>query len=103
MPNKIKFFGWRVFRGILPTWVNLEKKKIIRERVCPICTRLPENEIHVFWECPAAQDVWYGSRIKLQKCNLGQLDMVQLFQYLLDRLDIEEVELFLVQAWVIWN
>ena len=29
--------------------------------------------------------------------------MVQLFQYLLDRLDIEEVELFLVQAWIIWN
>ena len=103
VPNKIKNFGWRVFHGILPTWVNLAKKKIFRERFYPICTRLPETEIHVLWECPTAKDVWAGSRIKLQKCNLEQHDMVQLFQYLIDKLDIEEVELFLVQAWVIWN
>ena len=103
LPNKIKIFGWRVFHGILPTRVNLMKKKIIRESLCPICTRLLENELHVFWECPATQDVWAGSRIRIQKCNLGQRDMVQLFQYLLDRLDTDEVELFLIQAWVIWN
>ena len=47
IPNQIKIFGWREFHGILPTRVTLEKKKIIRERVCPICTRLPETEIHV--------------------------------------------------------
>ena len=29
--------------------------------------------------------------------------MAQLFQYLLDRLDTKEVELFLIQAWDIWN
>ena len=98
VPNKIKIFGWRVFHGILPTWFNLGKKKIIRESVGPICTRLPENELHVFWEYPTAQDVWAGSRIKIQKCNLGQHDMVQLFQYLLDRLDTNEVELFFIQA-----
>ena len=96
--NKIKIFGWGVFHGILPTRVNLVKKKIIRESVCPICTWLPENELHVFWECPATQDVWAGSQIRIQKCNLGQHDMVQLFQYLLDRLDTDKVELFLIQA-----
>ena len=103
VPNKIKIFGWRMFHGILPTRVNLVKKKIIRESVCPICTRLPENELHVFWEYPAAQDVWVGSRLRFQKRNLGQHDMVQLFQYLLDRLDTVEVDLFFIQAWVICN
>ena len=103
VPNKIKIFGWRVFHGILPTRVNLVKKKIIRESVCPICTQFPKNELHVFWECPAAQDVWARSRIRFQKCTLGQHDMAQLFQYLLDRLDTKEVELFLIQAWDIWN
>jgi len=52
----------------------------------------------VRWECPVAQDMWAGSRMKLQKCPLGQLDMVQLFLYLLHRLELEEMELFLVQA-----
>lgn len=32
-----------------------------------------------------------------------QQDMIQLFHYLLDRLHIEDIELFLVQAWVVWN
>lgn len=59
--------------------------------------------MHVLWECPAAQDIWAGSRIKLQKCHLGQPDMLQLFLYLLDRLDMEDVELFLVQAWAVLN
>ena len=29
--------------------------------------------------------------------------MFQLFEYLLDRLSMAELELFLVQAWIIWN
>ncbi|XP_075636839.1 uncharacterized protein LOC142609091 [Castanea sativa] len=44
-------------------------------------------------ECPAAQDIWAGSRIKIQKRHLGQPDMLQLFLYLLDILDMEDVEL----------
>ena len=47
--------------------------------------------------------MWAGSRIKLQKCPLGQQDMLQLFDYLMVRLDLENVELFLVHAWIIWN
>ena len=39
----------------------------------------------------------------MQKCPLGQQDMLQLFDYLMDRLDLENVELFLVHAWIIWN
>ena len=34
---------------------------------------------------------------------MGQLDFVALLEYLLDRLDRTEVELWLVQAWLIWN
>ena len=34
---------------------------------------------------------------------MGQLDFVALLEYLLDRLNKTEVEMFLVQAWLIWN
>ena len=103
VPNKIKIFGWRACHGILPTRLNLAKRNIIAETFCPICLQSPENEVHVIWECPVAQDVWAGSRMKLQKCPLGQPDMVQLFLYLLHRLETEEMELFLVQAWMLWG
>ena len=32
----------------------------------------------------------------MQKCSHGQSDMIQLVEYLLDRLLLEEMELFLV-------
>lgn len=96
VPNKIKVFGWRVCHGILPTWVNLLKRKITGDNVCPICTRFLEAKIHALWDYLVAQDVWVGSQIKLQKCSLGQQDMLQLFEYLMDRLDLEDVELFLL-------
>jgi len=91
------------YLGIMPTRFNLAKRNIIADNGCPIYIQCPETEVHVLWDCPAAQDVWAGSRIKLQKCPLGQQDMVQLLAYLMDRLEPEEVELFLVQAWIIWN
>ncbi|KAK9991446.1 hypothetical protein SO802_026431 [Lithocarpus litseifolius] len=105
VPNRIKIFGWRLCHGILPTWVNLARRRIIREceNVCPTCAQFSETEFHVLRECLVAQDIWARSRIKLQKCHLGQQDMIQLIHYLLNRLDIEDVELFLVQAWVVWN
>lgn len=101
--NKIKIFGWRACHGILPTRLNLAKRNIIADTVCPICLQSPENEVHVLWDCPATQDVWARSWTKLQKCPLGQQDVLQLFDYLMHRLEPEEMELFLVQAWILWN
>ena len=103
VPNKIKIFKWRACHGILPTRLNLAKRKIIVETVCPICLQSLENEVHVLWDYPATQDVWAGSQTKLQKCPLGQQDVLQLFDYLMHRLEPEEIELFLVQAWMLWN
>ena len=83
--------------------MNLAKRRIIIENVCPNCTRFPESVVHALWNYDAAQDVWTGSIKKLQKCSHGQAYMIQLMEYLLDRLALEDVELFLVQAWIIWN
>ena len=48
-------------------------------------------------------DVWAGSSLKLQKCSHGQADMLELMEYLLSRLSLQKMELFLIQAWLIWN
>ena len=42
----------------------------------------------------AARDVWVGSKGRLQKCVGGQAT---------DRLTSEELEIILVQCWIIWN
>ena len=50
-----------------------------------------------------AQDIWVGCLARLQKCHVGPEDMMQLWEELTVRLTIDEFELFLVQAWLIWN
>nr|XP_023894649.1 uncharacterized protein LOC112006599 [Quercus suber] len=98
IPNKIKVFTWRACHEILPTTVNLTRRRVIREDKCSICTREPESTIHALWDCAMAQDIWAGSVCKLQKYKHGQPDLLQLMEEFLDRLTIEELELFRTQA-----
>ena len=61
LPGKIKIFGWRACHDVLPTQVNLAKRKIISDTLCHCCKSVPEDTLHVIWGCDAAQDVWTGS------------------------------------------
>ncbi|KAL0006082.1 hypothetical protein SO802_013643 [Lithocarpus litseifolius] len=103
IPNKIKIFGWRACNDILPTKCNLVKRKIITDDKCHICTREAELVFHALWGCVAVQDVWAGSISKLQKGVSNFSDFMQLMEHLVGRLSAEEVELFWVQCWLIWN
>ena len=69
-------FGWRACNEILPTKLNLSKRKIIADAMCPICLRFPESVVHTLWDCGAARDVWAGSLKILQKCGSGMVDML---------------------------
>lgn len=74
--SKIKVFGWRACHDILPTRVNLAKRKIILDNECHCCKRVPENAVHAIWECGAAQDVWATSIGVLQKVSINQFDFM---------------------------
>ena len=71
--------------------------------MCHCCKSAPEDAAHALWECGAAQDVWAGSLTVFQKFPTNQFDFMQLFEALADRLSTTELELFLVQVWIIWN
>ena len=103
VPNKIKVFGWRVCQNILPTRDNLVHRRIIDDDTCELCKSTSETVIHAIWECGVARDVWASSLVKLQKCAGGQQDSMQLFEEMQGRLTREELELFLVQAWLLWS
>ena len=81
----------------------MSKQKIIEDEMCPICMRFPESVIHALWECEAAKNVWVGSLKILQKGVLGLADFTHLMEYLLDQIELHDMEEFLVQAWQIWN
>jgi len=103
VPNKIKVFGWRAFRNILPTRVNLVHRRIIQDNRCKVCKFEAETGIHALWNCGVARDVWASCSACLQKCVGDQAAMLQLMKELIGHLSSDELELFLVQAWIIWN
>ncbi|XP_023898690.1 uncharacterized protein LOC112010575 [Quercus suber] len=93
----------RACHDVLPTGVNLAKRKIISDMLCHCCKSVTEDTLHAVWGYGAAQDVWAGSLKVLQKFQTNHVDFLQLFEALVDRLSTTEMELFLVQAWLIWN
>lgn len=60
-------------------------------------------QIHVLWDCGAAQDVWASCSVHLQKCSHVQEDMLQPVEELISPLEPSELELFLVLTWVIYH
>ena len=71
--------------------------------MCPICMSFPESAIHALWECEAAKDVCASSLKILQKGVSGLADFMHLMEYLLDWIELHDMEEVLVQAWQIWN
>jgi hypothetical protein len=102
IPNAVKMFLWRASHNLLPTKVNLFRQGICDSNLCPICKREEETAAHVCWNCPAANDVWGGCKIKLQKCSTGIDDFRQLFREVIQRCEKEDVELFAVVARRLW-
>lgn len=103
LPNKIKVFGWRLCQDILPTKENFSRRKIVKDSRCSLCKQSSESVLHVLWECGVAQDVWVGNRIYVQKCARAHNDIKQLLKDLIGRLTTEDMDLILVQCWIIWN
>lgn len=105
LPNKIKLFGWRAWKDILPIRANLVKRNVLMDDQCEICKRYPKTTLHTIWECGTAQDIWAGCPIQLQKFSvLGHVDVINLMVELMVLL-VERARFFFffwVQAWLIW-
>jgi hypothetical protein len=64
----VKNFLWQAGNDILLTRVNLLKRGIIEDPMCPICILERETTSHIIWSCVSARDVWSEGYTKLHKC-----------------------------------
>jgi hypothetical protein len=70
IPNAVKMFLWKASHNLLPTKVNLFRWGICDSNMCPICIGEEETVARVCWNCPAANDVWGGCKIKYKNAPL---------------------------------
>jgi hypothetical protein len=54
------------------------------------------------FEYPQANDVWGGSKMKIQKCTAGGRDFRQIFKEVVSRCEQDDVELFATVARRLW-
>lgn len=48
IPKKIKISMWQISNNYLPTRVNLQRRRLVADAMCPICRNGTENRKHVF-------------------------------------------------------
>ena len=102
IPPKVKNFIWRACLNILPTKINLKKKKITSDGFCPICESEAESIDHALWECPAANDVWLSSKLRVQKVPKYQGDFITLVLSLFDKVGEKDCKVVTMIMWYIW-
>jgi ribonuclease HI len=102
VPNDVKLFAWRACHNILPTCVNLCRRKVLESNMCPCCQREPETTIHALWTCPTAQDVWGAKGSFFHKCNSNATSFKGLLEEMGSNLSKANVELMVVIARRIW-
>ncbi|XP_035544636.1 uncharacterized protein LOC118348020 [Juglans regia] len=103
IPGSTKNFLWKAGNNLLATRKNLRSKRIVEDSRCPICLQEEETVMHVLWQCPAANDVWSGSVISVQKWRVGEGDLLGLLEELTEKLsigDMEEVAVVLRGLWL---
>ncbi|XP_023892052.1 uncharacterized protein LOC112004058 [Quercus suber] len=95
LPSKIKVFGWRACQEIFPMKGNLARSRIVKDGMCELCKQETEMVLHVLWGCGVARDVWAGCKGRIQKRVGSRANFIHLFEEMMDKLEVEELELFL--------
>ena len=101
IPNKIKHFDWCACTDSLPTMANLHRRKVVDSPFCSNCDRARETVCHAIWECDKVLDCWGHGFKTLRSLDRGLGSFADLV--FSARQQEENVELFIVVAWLIWN
>ncbi|XP_042969115.1 uncharacterized protein LOC122301804 [Carya illinoinensis] len=98
----VKHFLWKACHDLLPTRMNLVKRKIIDSSLCPICEREEESTVHALWSCPSASYVWAENDSPVKKWACSVVNFMELWKKLNYCLEEEKVGLVACTLRRIW-
>jgi hypothetical protein len=100
--NFVKLFMWKACNNLLPSKLNLFRRGVVVDNLCPYYWREEESVIHALWSFPAVQDVWGCGPLIFQKsCSLGT-NFLSTFAFFLMLCSKDELDLLAVLARRIW-
>ncbi|KAF4390164.1 hypothetical protein G4B88_005082 [Cannabis sativa] len=103
LPKKVLIFVWRGFHDALPTYVGLQKRKVVDHTNCPICGFSVDSNSHVVFLCRGFKKIWKELRVSMLNNLSMDISFKQIVLKASEILSRSEYELFLVAAWYIWS
>ena len=100
--NVEKCFLWRACHDLLPTRVNLFKRKVITDPSCLFCGVAAKTGFHVLWDYPSAKDVWSMAGGVLQKSHYYGPEFLQVVEGIFRKCGQEDCAIFAGLARRIW-
>jgi len=102
IPAKVRIFAWRLCMNAIPTMLNLNKRGVQVDPICPLCKDDIESVEHAIFKCDIAGCVWkmwVDCPISLMDINWDASDMAIEILHQGTKRDLEK---FFGVAWRIW-
>ncbi|PPD98816.1 hypothetical protein GOBAR_DD04153 [Gossypium barbadense] len=102
LPTKLKITVWRISWNYLPTWVNLQHRRLLNNTACSWCGRAVETTNHIFHECPGVTSIWK----ELSFPEILQVPYMEFFQWLtwiFEQISPSRRRIFCCALWAIWG
>ena len=81
--------------------MNLVRRRVLTDALCPECKVQPEDTQHALWSCPILQDVWKVSFSKLVTETGFSSNFLEVLE--LVSVDKSSLELFAMTISEIWQ
>jgi len=102
IPEKIRIFAWRLCMNAIPTMVNLNRRGIQVDVLCPICKMEEEAVEHVILRCELAKAVWSKWSDGPGNILESRSDISDLALKIISQGTQRDLEIFFGVAWTIW-
>ena len=103
LPAKVRIFAWRACMNGLPTLLNLGKREVSIDALCPLCGKDFESTTHALIRCSKNWEVWWNWQTCPINLGDGNLDILDAALRILEAGGTpQDLETFFVTAWLIW-
>ncbi|OMO85278.1 hypothetical protein CCACVL1_10296 [Corchorus capsularis] len=101
---KVKFFLWRVRHNILPSKINLQRRGVPVDELCPVCGSIEDSLVHTFFTCSFSAKVWENSCPWVMEILQNMRDGDDLWNCLMAKAaQLGSLALMANLLWLVWH
>ena len=92
---------WRIAFNLLPTKDSLARFNPLLDPLYSLCSVGMESAIHLFWDCPLARSLWFGSSLGIKTDIMPITSIVELLDMLLAPLVAFRLDCDVKERWTL--